>query len=54
MLIDKISGGGGQGIAQVTGAYWKFQGVGTFNLYKRFLILAIAILALTPLPLEEP
>ena len=49
MLRNKTSKGEGQGIAQVTGAYWQFQGVGILNLYiKRILILAIAILTLPP------
>ena len=48
MLRDKTSKGEGKGIAQVTGAYWQFQGVRILNLYKRILILAIAILTLPP------
>ena len=48
MLRNKTSEGEGQGIAQVTGAYRQFQGAGILNLYKRFLILAIAILTLPP------
>ena len=55
MLRNKTSKGEGQGIAQVTGAYWQFQGVGILNLYiKRILILAIAILTLPPLNHEIP